>query len=286
MASELPWLMDEPDCHVACVPAANPLSNPKLRCAFTKVANLIVSTNAQTVANVSTVGARVDALASDLATVKLRVGDLAELEELRDETAALRSELEGLRASTAAVAAASTTHGDQLRGLRDYLAAAVTMDAQAARAHVATMNRYLGVQCPASSGGMVMPGSYAVLMEVPVQVGDMAAPFYVREKMQYTVRAPTPVEEVRRNIAENVPPSARVTVGGDSKPAHVLYLIRDEIEDTVTLVATVTEAAAPAGTEAVASAHLLPMLLAGKTIVSVSASTSADELRVVYTETA
>ena len=284
--------MDEPDCHVACVPAANPLSNPKLRSAFTKVANLIVSTNAQTVANVNTVSARVDALASDLATTKLRVGDLAEreeLEELRGETAALRNEvrneLESLRASSAAVAAATTAHGDQLRGIRDYLAAAVMMDAQAARAHVATMNRYLGVQCPAT-GGMVMPGNYTVLMEVPVQVGDMATPFYVREKMQYTVRTPTPVEEVRRNIAENVPPSARVTVGGDSKPAHVLYLIRDEIEDTVTLVATVTEAAAPAGTEAVASAHLLPMLLAGKTIVSVSASTSADELRVVFTEAA
>lgn len=282
MPCELPWACDD-DHHPACVPAADPLSNPKLRGAFAKLANLIVSTNAQTVANVQTVGTRVGDLAKDLVTLNVTVDGRAtqtqgSLDALQAELGALRLEVEATKANVATLAASVGGHDEQIRGVRDYIAAAVMMDAQASKAHIAAMNRFLGV--PPSCGGIVLPGTYTVSVEVPVQVGDMAVPFFIRETTEYTVRAPTAVEEVRRSIGENMPPNARVTVGGEGKPAHVTYVIRDEIEDKATLVATTLETAAPAGTEAILSPHIVPMRLAGKAIVSVAVT--ADELRVVY----
>lgn len=280
MACELPWVCD--DGHSSCVPAADPLSNPKLRGAFSKLANLIVTTNTQTVANVQTVTTRVSDLADDLATLNVMVEGRAiqgDVDALRAEVGALRLEVEAAKANTSNLATTVGGHEEQIRGVRDYIAAAVMMDAQASKAHVAAMNRFLGV--PPSCGGVVLPGTYTVVVEVPVQVGDMSAPFFIREVTEYTVRAPTAVEEVRRSIGENMPPNARVTVGGEGRTSHVTYVIRDEIEDKATLVATALETTAPSGTEAVISPHMVPMRLAGKTIVSVAVT--AEELRVVYT---
>jgi hypothetical protein len=281
MACELPWACDDDHHHSACVPAADPLSNHKLRSAFAKLANLIVCTNAQTVANVQCVSARVCELAGELAALSVTVDGRAtqgSLDELQAEMCALKVEVEAAKANGAALVTSVGCHAEQIRGIRDYIATSVMMDAQASRAHVATMNRFLGM--PPSCGGIVQPGTYTVTVEVPVQVGDMAAPFFIREITEYTVRAPTPVEEVRRSIGENMPPNARVTVGGEGKPAHVIYVLRDEIEDRATLVATTLETVVPAGTEAILSPHIVPMKLAGKAVVSVAVT--ADELRVVY----